>query len=192
MKSARVELMSDPNSFKLGSNSAGDRAALAAAYDQYHLPIYHYIYRQVVDVETARDLAAETFRRFLTAVKQGHGPRDNLKAWLYQTAHHLVIDYYRRQKHRNHLALDDDLIEAEDDPVHSAEIHLSAEQVSAALGCLNPEQRQVIVLKYLENFSNAEVAGIIGKTMGAVKSIQHRALVALRSELTRQEQKVPV
>lgn len=184
--------MSDPNLLKLGSGSAGDRAALAAAYDQYHLPIYHYIYRQVVEVETARDLAAETFRRLLTAVKQGQGPRDNLKAWLYQTAHHLVIDHYRRQKHRNHLALDDDLIDADDDPAHSAEVHLSAAQVSAALHCLNPEQRQVIVLKYLEGLSNAEVSAIVGKPVGAVKSIQHRALVALRSELTRNEKKVLV
>ena len=92
--------MSDSNLSKTGSAPAGDRAA---AYDQYHLPIYRYIYRQVGEVETARDLAAETFRHLLTAVKQGNGPGDNLKAWLYQTAHHLVIDYYRRQKHRNHL-----------------------------------------------------------------------------------------
>lgn len=121
----------------------------------------------------------------LTAVKQGHGPRDNLKAWLYQTAHHLVIDYYRRQKHRNHLALSDDLIDASDDPVRSAEGHLSAKRVRAALHCLTLEQQQVIVLKYLEGLSNAEVSDITGKPVGAVKSLQHRALVALRSELTR-------
>jgi DNA-directed RNA polymerase specialized sigma24 family protein len=72
--------MSDPSLFKVGSESACELAALSAAYDQYHLPIYRYIYRHVGDVETARDLAAETFRHLLTAVKQGHGPRENLKA----------------------------------------------------------------------------------------------------------------
>lgn len=179
--------MSDPS---LLSGFSCDRATLTAAYDQYHLPIYGYIYRQVGDIETARDLAAETFRHLLTAVKQGHGPRDNLKAWLYQTAHHLVIDYYRRQKHRNHLSLDEDLIATGDDPVISVEGHLSAEQVRAALHCLTPEQQQVIVLKYLEGLSNAEVAEITGKPVGAVKSLQHRALVALRTELTRKEEKV--
>lgn len=182
--------MSDPILSRMESGFSCDRAALIAAYDQYHLPIYGYIHRQVGDTETARDLAAETFHRLLAAVKQGHGPRDNLKAWLYQTAHHLVIDHYRRQKHRNHLPLEDDLIEAGDDPVSSAEGHLSAEQVREALRQLTPEQRQVIVLKYLQGLSNVEVAVIVGKPVGAVKSLQHRALVALRSELTRQEEEV--
>ncbi|GIK41124.1 MAG: DNA-directed RNA polymerase sigma-70 factor [Chloroflexota bacterium] len=182
--------MSEPSLSRVGSEPVSDRAALAAAYDQYHLPIYRYIYRQVGEVETARDLAAETFRHLLTAAKQGHGPRDNLKAWLYQTAHHLVIDYYRRQKHRNHLPLAEDLIDLGDDPVRSAEGHLTAEQVRAALHSLTPEQQQVIVLKYLEGLSNAEVAEITGKPVGAVKSLQHRALVALRTELTRKQEKV--
>lgn len=182
--------MSDSNLSKPGSAPAADRAPLSAAYDQYHLPIYRYIYRQVGEVETARDLAAETFRHLLTAVKQGNGPRDNLKAWLYQTAHHLVIDYYRRQKHRNHLPLAEDVIDLNDDPVRSAEGQLTAGQVRAALHGLTPEQQQVIVLKYLEGLSNAEVAEITGKPVGAVKSLQHRALVALRSELTRKQEKV--
>lgn len=169
-----------------------DRAALAAAYDQYHPPIYRYVYRQVGEVETARDLAAETFRRLLAAVQQGHGPGENLKAWLYQVAHNLVIDYYRRQKHRAHLPLTEELVDGNDDPVLSAELRLSAGQVRAALQRLTPEQRQVIVLKYLEGMDNAEVAAIMGKPTGAVKSLQHRALVALRSELTRQPEEVPV
>lgn len=182
--------MNDPNLSRVGSEFTGEQSGLAAVYDCYHLLIYRYIYRQIGDVETARDLAAETFRHLLTAVKQGHGPRDNLKAWLYQTAHHLVIDFYRRQKHRNHLPLAEELIDMRDDPVGLAENHLSAEQIRAALHQLTFEQQQVIVLKYLEGLSNAEVADIIGKPIGAVKSLQHRALVALRSELTWNEEKV--
>lgn len=182
--------MSDSNLSNAGSEPATDRAALTAAYDQFHLPIYRYIYRQVGEVETARDLAAETFRHLLTAVKLGNGPHDNLKAWLYQTAHHLVIDYYRRQKHRNHLPLVEDLIDLGDDPARSVEGRLTAGQVRTALHGLTPEQQQVIVLKYLEGLSNAEVAEITGKPIGAVKSLQHRALVALRSELTRKQEKV--
>jgi RNA polymerase sigma-70 factor (ECF subfamily) len=174
------------------SGHSCDRAALAAAYDQYHLPIYRYIYRHVGEVETARDLAAETFRRLLVAVQQGHGPSENLKAWLYQAAHNLVIDYYRRQKHRAHLPLTEELVDGNDDPVSSAELQLSAGQVRAALQRLTPEQRQVIVLKYLEGLDNAEVAAILDKPVGAVKSLQHRALVALRSELACQPEEVPV
>ncbi len=169
---------------------SNDRAALAAAYDQFHLPIYRYIYRQVGDVETARDLAAESFRRLLAAVKQGHGPSDNLKAWLYRTAHNLVIDFYRRRKHRDHLPLDDNLLDGGHDPVLSAELHLSTQQVRAALRRLTPEQQGVIVLKYLEGLSNAEVAAVLDKPVGAVKSLQHRALAALRNELACYKEKV--
>ena len=74
-----------------------DRAALTAVYDQYHPLLYRYIIRQVNDAETARELTAVVFERFLAALKNGNGPETQLKAWLYRTAHNLVIDHYRRQ-----------------------------------------------------------------------------------------------
>lgn len=184
--------MSDPRQRGRPPGRPLDRTALAAAYDQYHLAIYRYLYRQVGDPETARDLAADVFRRLLTAVKQGHGPAENLKAWLYRTAHNLVIDHYRRQKHRAHLPLPDDIVDAGDNPVLAAEFRLSAEQVKLTLQRLTPDQRQVIVLKYLEGLSNTEVSNIIDKPVGAIKSLQHRALEALRRELARYEEKVPL
>ena len=182
--------MSDPSLSNIQRRRPIDKSALTAIYDEYHLPIYRYIYRQVGDVETARDLAADVFRRLLLAVKQGYGPQDNPKAWLYRTAHNLVIDHYRRQKHRNHLPLHEDLVDIGVDPVSSAERRLSAQQVRVALRHLTPEQRQVIILKYLEGFSNDEVSHIIDKSVGAVKSLQHRALDALRRQLVPCEKKV--
>ena len=95
--------------------------------------MYRYIYRQVSDVETARDLTAELFRRFLQAIQQGQGPDQALRAWLYRTAHNLVVDHYRRQEHRRHLPLPEQLVDAQVDPVRSAEIHISAERVREAL-----------------------------------------------------------
>ena len=166
-----------------GRVRAFDRVRLAAIYDEYCQPIYRYVYRQVGDVETARDLTAEVFHRLLRAAQGGSSPDRHPKAWLYRTAHNIVVDYYRRQQHRCHLPLDDELINADDDLVATAERHLSAAQVRAALQHLTPDQRQVIVLKFLEGLSNQEVAAVLDKPVGAVKSLQHRGLAALQRQL---------
>lgn len=167
----------------LGRERALDGDRLAAIYDEYYQPIYRYVYRQVVDVETARDLTAEVFHRLLRVAQSGNSPERHPKAWLYRTAHNIVVDHYRRQQHRRHLPLDDELINANDDPVGTAERHLSAAQVRAALQHLTPDQRQVIVLKFLEGLSNQEVAVVLDKPVGAVKSLQHRGLAALQRQL---------
>ena len=160
-----------------------DRDGLAAVYDEHHPAIYRYVYRQVGEVETARDLTAEVFHRLLRAVQRGGAPDRHLKAWLYRTAHNIVIDHYRRQGHRQHLPLDEEMVNADDDPAASAERRLSGAQVRAALRRLTPDQQQVITLKFLEGLSNQEVADVTGKPVGAVKSLQHRALAALGRQL---------
>ena len=160
-----------------------DRAALTAVYDQYHPLLYRYIIRQVSDGETAREITSVVFERFLAALKNGNGPDTQLKAWLYRTAHNLVIDHYRRQAHRNHLPLADTLPSRSASPGQLAEQHLLGEQVITALQTLTPEQQQVIALKFLEGFSNAEVAALMKKPIGAVKSLQHRGLARLQQIL---------
>ena len=134
-------------------------------------------------METARDLAAEVFHRLLQTAQSGGSPDRHPKAWLYRTAHNIVVDHYRRQQHRRHLPLDDELINASDDPAGTAERRLSGAQVRAALQHLTPDQRQVITLKFLEGLSNQEVAGVLDKPVGAVKSLQHRGLAALQRQL---------
>lgn len=182
--------MTDHEQARLRRARAFDRAALAAIYDDYHRPIYRYIYRQVGQVETARDLTAEVFSHFLQALHKGGGPDRQVGAWLYRTASNAVIDHYRRQQHRRHLPLDEELAAAVDDPARLAERHISAETVRAALRQLTPDQRQVIVLKYLEGLSNLEVATLLDKPVGAVKSLQHRALAALQRCLAPAKEKV--
>lgn len=160
-----------------------DRTALTAVYDLYHPLLYRYITRQVSDGETARELTAVVFERFLAALKNGNGPETQLKAWLYRTAHNLVIDHYRRQAHRNHLPLPEILPSGSDSPGQLAERHLLGEQVITALQTLTPEQQQVLTLKFLEGFSNAEVADLMHKPIGAIKALQHRGLARLQNIL---------
>jgi len=165
-----------------------DERALAAIYDEYHDRIYRYIYRQVGEVETARDLTADVFQRLLQAFHLGGGPERHLSAWLYRSAHNAVVDFYRRRAQRQHLPLDEALVEGEADPTAEAERRLAARQVRAALRELSMEQKDVILLKFLEGMSNQQVADALGKTVGAVKSLQHRALAALQRRLVQDEE----
>ena len=168
------------------------REKLAGIYDRYHQPIYSYVYRQVSDVETASDLTAEVFSRLLR-VAQGDGfPEQQVRAWLYRTAHNLVIDHYRRQAHRQHLSLEEELVEGGEDPAGVVERRASAAQVRAALQHLTSAQQQVIVLKFLQGLSNQEVAEILHRSVGAIKLLQHRALAALQRHLAADEEKVRV
>jgi len=156
---------------------------LAEIYDTYHLSIYRYIYHRVGEVETARDLTADLFHRLLQAVQMGKGPERYIKSWLYRTAHNIVIDYYRRCHVRRHDPRDLEFTADIPDPAGTAETHILAESARQALNSLTADQCQVISLKFLEGFSNKEAATIMGKSTGAVKSLQHRALTAMRREL---------
>jgi RNA polymerase sigma-70 factor (ECF subfamily) len=180
--------LSESESQRLRKARSLDRNTISAIYDEYHQPVYSYIYRRVGDVETARDLTAEVFRRFLQALHNGTGPSENLRAWLYRVAHNIVIDHYRRQQNQRHYRLEENWIGVEGDPGIMAEQHIQAEEVRVALSHLTPDQQQVVTLKFLEGMSNKEVAKITGKPIGAVKSLQHRALAALQRQLAPAEE----
>jgi len=167
---------------------AYDRRALTEIYDMYQQPLYRYIYRQVGNVEVARDLTADVFQRFLQALQKGRGPDKQLKAWLYRVAHNNVVDYYRRQQHRQHLPLDERVASNGDNPAKLADSNIAAKRVREALKLLTPDQRQVITLKFLNGLANKEIAELLNKPIGAVKSLQHRGLAALQRELVDEEQ----
>ncbi|MGW8318244.1 MAG: RNA polymerase sigma factor [Candidatus Promineifilaceae bacterium] len=157
-----------------------DRSAIASIYDEYQPLVYRYVARRVGDVDAARDLTAEVFQRLLQAVHRGYGPSENLRAWMYRTAHNTVVDHYRRQSHRNHLPLQDSVIAGGQDPARTAESQILAGQVREALSELTDDQQQVIGLRFLEGLSLQEVATITDKSVGAVKALQHRGLAALQ------------
>jgi RNA polymerase sigma-70 factor (ECF subfamily) len=162
---------------------AFDLEALGEAYDAYSPRLYAYALRLLGDASQAEDAVAETFNRFLNVLRLGKGPDSHLKAYLYRVAHNWITDQYRRQPPPP-LALDEELeIAAADDPEGETIFNLQAQKVRQALRMLTPEQRQVIVLKFIEGWNNSEVAEALDKPAGAIKSLQHRALEMLRRNL---------
>ncbi len=170
--------------------------ALTWIYQNYHDAIYRYVYHHLGQPQTAQDVTSDVFRRFLQALRNGGGPTRQFSAWLYRVAHNLIVDELRRQKHRNHESLDGtlgDVLRADTESLDElVGKTVTAERVRHALLALTEEQRQVVVLKFLQGMSNAEVAKITGKTVGAVKALQHRGLHTLRAQLVAPETPAPV
>ena len=136
----------------------------------------------------AEDCVAETFSKFLNALRKNRGPRQYLRAYLYRIAHNWISDSYRRQPPPQ-VELDAEMqASTEDGPAEVIEIGLQSEQIRAALVKLTPDQRQVIVLKYIEDWKNKEIAEALGKPVGAVKALQHRGLTALRKTFVLHEE----
>ena len=162
-----------------------DEAALGAVFDKYYVRLYRYIYQHLRHQATAEDLAAEVFARMLEQLAEGKGPRRYLQAWLYRVAHNLVIDESRRRVHRDHETLEDWMAVGDQNLQGDVQQALAWQEARDALAELTPQQRAVIVLKFLEGCSNKEVARVLETSEGAVKSLQHRGLAAMRRALQR-------
>ncbi|HWQ83925.1 MAG TPA: sigma-70 family RNA polymerase sigma factor [Anaerolineales bacterium] len=176
--------MGEPSELELLNGArAYDLPTLGDIYDRYSPGIYRYALRLTGDDCLAEDCLADTFMRFLKALQIGQGPRDHLQAYLYRIAHNWITDYYRRQPPPQ-LNLDETLAgDGADYPEWQAEKHLEQIQVRLAFRSLTPDQRQVIVLRFLDGWENAEVAAALQKPVGAIKALQHRALIMLRKQL---------
>ena len=160
-----------------------DSNALEEIYDQFSPGIYRYAVRLLGNVDVAEECAAETFSRFLSALKQKNGPARYLKAYLYRIAHNWISDYYR--KSGTVVSLEEvEESQGETNVGHTMmEDFLEHGKVRLALASLTPDQRQVIVLKYLEGWNNQQIANVLEKPVGSIKSLQHRALQSLRKYL---------
>jgi RNA polymerase sigma-70 factor, ECF subfamily len=137
--------------------------------------------RLLGDMSLAEDCVSETFARFLKALQEQRGPRNHLQAYLYRIAHNWIVDFYRQ--HDETYELSEALRSGADLPEDAAAKRIRQKQVRKALQCLTPDQQNVVALKYLEDWCNEEIAQVLHKPIGAVKSIQHRALKSLQKLL---------
>lgn len=156
-----------------------DLKALEEIYDRYNQAIYRYACRQLGDLQQAEDCVSETFARFLQAVRHGKGPVDYLQAYLFRVAHNWITDQYRRQPPPALELIDDQVDEEQEQVEQSIETRDEKSNIRSALHYLTPEQRQVIMLRFVEDWSLKETAAAMEKDVGAVKALQHRALETL-------------
>lgn len=160
----------------------GDQRAFDALYGRFADRLYRYLYARVGDAAYAEDLFGELWLRVVERLERFHPPVSGVEpaftAWLYRVAHNLAIDSLRRGGSAG-LPLDLEL--ASRDPTPDEQAIAGEERLSlrAAIERLTPDQREVVMLRFFEERSNAEVAALTGRSEGAVKVMQHRALGTL-------------
>ena len=149
-------------------------------YDDYAGRVLGYLRAQ--GAPEPEDLTSEVFLRVFDRLPQFSGDEPNFRSWLFTIAHRILIDDARRRQRRPRtttLGLDIER-RAAGDVEHEALANVGAEWADALLDSLPPDQRAVVALRVTADLSLEQVAEILGKRVGAVKSLQHRALESLR------------
>jgi RNA polymerase sigma-70 factor (ECF subfamily) len=162
----------------------GDRDALEELYLMHFDRIYSYLHMSVGNRHDAEDLTTQTFLKMLESIKRFRWQSAPFSAWLFRIAHNLAMDHFRA---RRRWQPEEEVPEPAGEEEPSAELQamqaIGRESMLDLIENLSPEQQQVLTLKFVFNFPNGDVATILGKTEGAVKSLQHRALVSLQKQI---------
>ena len=164
----------------------GDEEALEQLYLLHFDRIFSYLHMSVGNRHDAEDLTTQTFVRMLEAIGRFRWLSVPFSAWLFRIAHNVAMDHFRASRR---IQLEEEVPEPEDSAESSAEDEamqsIGRASMFELIEKLSPDQQQVLTLKFVFNFSNAEVGAILGKTEGAIKSLQHRALASLHRQLHR-------
>ena len=162
----------------------GDREAFGVLYEQYVERIYNYIYYRTGNVHDAEDLTERVFLRALRHIGNYRNRGLPISAWLYRIAHNLVANWHRDNSRRKEVPLEDRALMVSHSEHPEAELLVSEqnERLLEVIRCLPPERQQLLILKFVDHLSNAEIGRIMGRTEGAVKSLYHRTLLAIRDQ----------
>lgn len=164
-----------------------DRHALGEIYDHYSPRLFRYAARFLSNADLAEECVAEVFSRFLHAIQSGYGPKEHLQAYLYRMVHNWITDYWRTKPPLLVELEEQSSIDPKGDPSLIFVRQIEHAEVRAALAELTSDQRHVILLKFVEGLENDEIATALGKPTGAIKSLQHRAIGALRRRLLKED-----
>ncbi len=161
---------------------AGDRLAFRQIYERYARQVFAFLLGYLRDPDQAEDLTQETFVRVWQALPK-YREQGSFRAWLFRIARRLAIDAVRRQKRHPQAPLWEVRDQHATDPLASLEHQQTVQEVMQALDTLKEEYRTVLVLRFLVGLNVAETAAVLGRSKGAVRVLQHRALQALRRRL---------
>jgi len=166
-----------------------DPEAFARLYEAYFDKIYRYVALKIGNGTEAEDMTQQVFLKALRSISSFRWRGIPFSAWLFRIAHNQVVDYFRKKAKRVTVPIDKlPVIASDDNPQLMAERRVDIEQLVSATGQLTEAQREVISLRFAGELPVAEVARIMGKSQGAVKALQHSAIVALRRTLSVTEQ----
>ncbi len=175
--------------------SKRDPEAFAELYDLYVDKIYNYVYYKVGSTVEAEDLTAQVFTKAWEAIGSYRWQGHSFSPWLFRIAHNLVVDFHRARR----PSVDLDVLETrpslrdaeESRPEQILQSMMAMEQVRAAISQLTEEQQTVIILRFIEGYSTADIAEMMEKRRGAIRGLQFRGLIALRKILGVEETDEP-
>ena len=164
-----------------------DPHAFGVLYDRYVDRIYNYIYFRTGNRSEAEDLTARTFFRALDHIGNYVNRGVPFSAWLYRIAHNLVANWHRDQSRHKVVSLEDAAYMPQQRPTPDRQIETMEEAnlLREAIRDLPPDRQQLLILKFEEQLPNAQIGEIMGRSEGAIKSLYHRTLIALRENLSR-------
>jgi len=179
---------------QLVRQAATQPEAFGELYERHVRKIYNYIYYRTGNQEDAEDLTARVFQRALNHVANFQDQGVPFSAWLYRIAHNLVANWHRDRSRRPVVPLEDHMF------IRSGAAHPETETIAleeqrmllTAVQSLPPERQQLLILKFVERLSNAEIGAIMDRTEGAIKSLYHRTLNALREEVHKLDKESPL
>jgi RNA polymerase sigma-70 factor (ECF subfamily) len=180
-----AEAVDRGDELNLVARAGSDADAFGLLYERHVRRIYNYIFYRTGNHHDAEDLTARVFQRALRHVGKFEDKGVPFSAWLYRIAHNLVANWHRDRSRRPTVPLEDNLLPAGGGPHPEAVAVASEEQrlLIEAVRRLPEDRQQLLILKFVERLSNAEVGLIMGRTEGAIKSLYHRTLNTLRDEL---------
>jgi RNA polymerase sigma-70 factor (ECF subfamily) len=164
------------------SAAAGNIESFGEIYSIYLDRIYRYAIYQVRDKATAEDLSEEIFWKAWRGLAKYRWDGHPFSAWLYRIAHNQIVDYFRTN--REHQNIEVESLAGDTDPEQEVSRKQMERLLVSAVSSLPEQQRQVIILKFIEELDNREIEQIMGKKQGAIRMLQMRALTTLRQKLS--------
>ena len=179
-----------PEEQVLQSAIGGDSDSFSILYQRYVGRIYNYVYYRTGNAFDAEDLTARVFQRALNHIHNYQDKGVPFTAWLYRIAHNLVANWHRDNSRKKEIPIEDHLVihSHDDHPEVSLVQNQDTDVLLRVIRKLPPERQQLIILKFVDRLSNAEIAHIMGKSEGAIKSLYHRTLLSLRGKLNRRSE----
>jgi RNA polymerase sigma-70 factor (ECF subfamily) len=180
--------LSEVDENKLVELAKSDQEAFGELYERYVSRIYNYVYYRTGNHHDAEDLTARVFQRAMQHIPNYVDRGLPFSAWLYRIAHNLVVNWHRDQRRRKVVSLDELVLTGlqSEAPEYVTEHREEQEALLSAVRTLSPERQELLILKFVERLSNAEIGTIMGRSEGAIKSLYHRTLLALRDEIEKQ------